>query len=70
MPIFDYQCTVCQHRIDILRSITQSDEPPMGDEIAGLPICPDPGGHVWQKIHLSAPRMMRGPSWGGGKGFW
>lgn len=44
MPLYEYRCPTCDHRFELLRSFSQSDEPA---------ICPS--GHVVAQRLVSVP---------------
>ena len=50
----------------MLRTVDGRAEPPTQDETKAAPEC---AGHLWRRVIL-APKMARGPNWGGAKGHW
>lgn len=70
MPIFDYKCRKCNLEVDVLRSISESDKPPVegeGEEVTKD--CPQ-APHEWRKQIKTKITVQKGWGWGGGKGHW
>lgn len=64
MPMYGYKCEKCTKEIEVVRSVVQSDDPPTREE-AG-----EECEHKWNRHFTTAPRTIRMPGWGAGKGNW
>jgi len=53
MPIYEYECLACQHKLDSLQKV---DEAPLVD-------CPACGGASLQKIISAASFQLKGTGW-------
>lgn len=70
MPIYNWECKACGQSAEVIRPLSRFDEPPTGEEAPPPVEACGPAGHTWERIHTSAPRTIKGPSWGPGKGSW
>lgn len=70
MPMYSYRCTKCPAKLEIIRPIKESDSPPSEQEVAGLPVCTEDSVHNLERYIASAPNVLKGSSWGPGKGYW
>lgn len=68
MPLYTWKCDKCEERIEILRSISKSDDKPDPDEDKELPAGCE---HSWKRHIGEAPQKSYGSNWGyGRKGSW
>lgn len=66
MPMYDWICTRCAAQAEVIRPIADSDLYPTPEETTK---CPGEETHDWVR-RLSAPSVVKGDGWGGGKGNW
>lgn len=81
MPLYEYICTSCSLKLEIVRPIAQYDDLPNEKEIAdaegrrsaGEENCPPEKEHILEKRISKAPHSTYSSSWAGGgrgKGSW
>lgn len=68
MPLYHYACKKCKYSVEIIRTMKESEEPPTEQEITQE--CTSPDSHDLERLIKSAPGVMKGGSWGNGKGYW
>lgn len=80
MPQYDYRCTQCQQPISIIRTISEHAvlPSPKEEQDASITECsvqllslpPQSTPHQWKQEITSSPTVVKGSSWGPGKGYW
>lgn len=70
MPIYSWKCEQCGESIELLRSISESDEGPgpEDEQITGPCKGQEGGAHSWKRT-IGAASIVRGANWGA-KGSW
>lgn len=71
MPLYIHEDTVSGKQVEILRSFDLYKEEPTREEAIEKGLTPEEAEvAVWRKILGTGIKMVRGASWGGGKGYW
>ena len=68
MPLYDYVDTNTKKRVAILRPFDQYEDLPARDECTNL-TDEEYTQAKWER-QIAAPKMVKGRSWGPGKGYW
>jgi predicted nucleic acid-binding Zn ribbon protein len=72
MPLYNYECKKCKYSIEVIRKMQDSEVAPTEEEVLGEENkCSDGTSHHDLERRLkSAPGILKGGSWGSGKGYW
>ncbi len=72
MPLYHYACKKCNFSVEIIRTMKESEDLPTEKEIEKECDSPDSTDkkHDLERLIKSAPGVMKGGSWGNGKGYW
>jgi len=62
MPLYNWKCEKCDKREDTVETVDERDKPPATSDT-------DTCEHEWTRL-VGAPKMVKGTSWGPGKGHW
>lgn len=68
MPMYDWADTNSQKRVAIIRHSDLWEEIPTREEAAAL-TDQEYADASWERL-IAAPKMVKGRSWGPGKGYW
>ena len=67
MPLYEYTCSECDETVEVLRSFDAYKVPPGIDDDK----LPDSEcKHKWKRIISGGVKVIRGATWGPGKGHW
>lgn len=67
MPIYKWKDKKTEIEVEVIRDFKDYEVPPFEEELA---TDHDPKEAVWERIIGSAPKVIKGDSWGPGKGNW
>jgi predicted nucleic acid-binding Zn ribbon protein len=72
MPLYHYACKKCKYSVEIIRTMKESEDLPTEQEITEECSSPESTDkkHDLERLIKSAPGVMKGGSWGNGKGYW